>query len=78
MSTQTHPKGTPMKNLITSGAVALATFAAGAALAEPGVAPLIYGIQAEQLEYRFGENDEELLGWDFDAMVGNDELKLVF
>ena len=66
-----------MKNLITSGAVALATFAAGAALAEPGVAPLIYGIQAEQLEYRFGENDEELLVWDFDAMVGNDELNFI-
>ncbi len=67
-----------MKNIITTGAVALATLTAGAVFAEPGVPPLIYGVQVEQLEYRFGENDEELLVWDFDAMVGNDELKLVF
>ena len=36
--------------------------------------PLIWGIQAEQLEYRFAE--EEALAWDLDAVVGSDELKL--
>ena len=67
-----------MKNLLAPGAVALATLTAGAVFAEPGVPPLIYGVQVEQLEYRLGENDEDVLVWDFDAMVGNDELRLVF
>lgn len=48
---------------------------AGAGLAAPAAAePLIWGVQAEQLEYRFGE--EEALAWDLDAVVGTDELKL--
>lgn len=37
---------------------------------------LIYGIQAEQVEVRFGE-DSNVLAWDADAMIGTDELKLV-
>jgi len=56
------------KTLSPSGAVALATFTAGAALAEPVVPPLIYGVQGRNsLNDRFGENDEELLVLDFDA-----------
>jgi len=39
---------------------------------------LIWGIQAEQFEYRYGESGEDLLAWDFDAVVGTDELKIVW
>ena len=39
--------------------------------------PLIWGVQAEQLEYRANEN-KDMLAWDFDAIVGTDELKLVW
>ena len=39
--------------------------------------PLIYGIQVEQLEYRLGD-DTDVFAWDFDALVGSDELKLVW
>ena len=38
--------------------------------------PLLWGIQAEQLEYRVGEN-ARIGAWDFDAFVGRDELKFV-
>lgn len=37
---------------------------------------LIYGFQAEELEYRAGENGEDLFVWEIDAVVGSDELKL--
>tara|TARA_R110002020_G_scaffold48373_3_gene137959 strand:+ start:4886 stop:5590 length:705 start_codon:yes stop_codon:yes gene_type:complete len=40
--------------------------------------PLIYGFQAEQLEYRNGNNGENVFVWDFDALVGTDELKFVW
>ncbi|NQV79814.1 MAG: copper resistance protein B [Alphaproteobacteria bacterium] len=40
--------------------------------------PLIWGIQAEQLEIRRGESNENVFAWDFDALVGSDELKLVW
>jgi copper resistance protein B len=54
----------------------------GAALAlAPAAAPaqeiLLWGIQVEQFEYRFG-GGEEAIAWDADAFVGSDELKLVF
>lgn len=39
--------------------------------------PLIYGFQAEQLEYR-SLDGEDAFAWDFDAFVGSDELKLVW
>jgi copper resistance protein B len=38
---------------------------------------LIWGIQAEQLEYRIGD-DSDVMAWDVDALIGTDELKLVF
>ena len=47
--------------------------AAGPALAEPA----IWGLQVEQLDYRFGE-DEDVLAWDFDAVAGPDELRFVW
>ena len=65
-----------MKNLIVLAA--LAGVAATSLHAEPGVPPVIYGFQAEQFEYRFGEDDSETLVWDFDAMVGDDDLRFVF
>jgi copper resistance protein B len=52
----------------------LSALAPGAASAQ---AFTLWGVQIEQLETRFGE-DEEVLAWDGDAFVGTDELKLVF
>lgn len=39
---------------------------------------LIWGIQVEQLEHRFEDTDDDVFAWDFDALVGSDELKLVW
>ena len=39
--------------------------------------PLIYGLQVEQFEYRFLEDETEVLAWDGDFIVGTDELKFV-
>lgn len=39
--------------------------------------PMIWGIQVEQLEYRFGD-DTDVFAWDFDALAGTDEFKLVW
>lgn len=38
---------------------------------------VFYGVQAEQAEIRFN-NGEEILAWDFDAVIGKDELKFVW
>ena len=54
-----------------AGALALVSLSAPA-LAEP-----LWGIQAEQLEYRVGE-DENVIAYDLDAFVGTDELKVVW
>ncbi|WP_239059703.1 copper resistance protein B [Ruegeria sp. PrR005] len=60
-----------MRNAALAGAMAMAW--ALPAQAEQ----LIYGFQAEQLEYRLGD-DEDTIVWDFDALIGTDELKLVW
>ena len=39
--------------------------------------PLIWGVQAEQTEFRYGK-DTDVFAWNFDALVGSDELKLVW
>lgn len=39
--------------------------------------PLIYGLQVEQAERRF-DDGSDLYAWDFDALVGTDELKLIW
>lgn len=39
--------------------------------------PLIYGLQVEQAERRF-DDGSDLYAWDVDALVGTDELKLVW
>ena len=54
-----------------AGAIALASLGAPA-LAEP-----LWGIQAEQVEYRVWE-DENVIAYDLDAFVGSDELKVVW
>ena len=38
---------------------------------------VLWGLQAENVEYRFGE-DEDVAAWDFDFFVGTDELKVVW
>jgi len=38
---------------------------------------LIYGVQIEQLEHRYSDNQSNVLAWDGDALVGTDELKFV-
>lgn len=48
-----------------------------ASLSAPVVAEPLWGIQAEQLEYRVGE-DENVIAYDLDAFVGTDELKVVW
>ncbi len=48
------------------------------AIATPATAQSVfYGFQAEQAEIRFN-NGEEILAWDFDAVIGTDELKFVW
>ena len=37
---------------------------------------IFYGVQMEELEYRQGDQSENLLVWDGDAFMGTDELKL--
>jgi copper resistance protein B len=56
-----------------AGALATALLAAGPAIAEP----LIYGIQVEQAERRFDEGSD-VYAWDVDALIGTDELKVVW
>lgn len=53
---------------------ALGALPAGTTLAEP----IVWGVQVEQLEHRLGEASGNILAWDFDAFVGNDDLKLVW
>ncbi|KIC09050.1 copper resistance protein CopB [Leisingera sp. ANG-M1] len=45
--------------------------------APAGAEQLIYGLQAEQLEYRQSDGEDAFV-WDFDAMIGTDELKFVW
>ena len=58
---------------VVAGAVASALFLVPAVSAEP----LIWGVQVEQLEYRFGDSTD-VFAWDFDATVGTDELRFVW
>ncbi len=51
--------------------------ALAAAPAAAAAEPLFWGVQAERLEYRFGE-DADLLEWDVDAFAGTDELRAVW
>jgi copper resistance protein B len=68
-----------MKNRNTAAGVFALALAAPAYLAGAPVnaEAVIWGIQAEQLEYRTGDGSN-ILAWDFDAVVGTDELKFVW
>jgi copper resistance protein B len=58
--------------------VLAAVFTSAIFLARPASAEtVIWGIQAEQFEYRLGEGSD-VLAWDFDALAGKDELKVVW
>lgn len=61
-----------------TGAAAVGTALAASLLAgSAGAEPLIWGVQVEQLEYRF-QDGADVLVWDFDALAGSDELKFVW
>jgi copper resistance protein B len=72
-----HQEGARREARVRRSAVAWAISAATATgIAGPaGAEPLIWSLQAEQFEYRFGE-DEDVLAWEVDAFVGTDALKL--
>lgn len=61
-------------------ALALMAAAAFVSMSRPAVAQtkdmVFYGLQMEELEYRRGDEDENLFAWNGDASVGTDELKL--
>ena len=63
-----------MQNIKIASAAGMMLAAASTAQAEP----LIYGFQAEQFEYRDGDNGENVFVWDFDFVIGTDELKFVW
>ena len=55
----------------------IALAAASALLASPlSAGPVFYGLDAEQLEIRLNDGSE-VLAWDFDAMIGTDEVKFI-
>ena len=63
-----------MINRARRAGLAAIAVAAGAPWGPAVAEPLIWGVQAEQLEYRFGADDT--LAWDLDAVIGDDEVKL--
>ena len=67
-----------MTRLLSAAATAVALCFAALSFAVPAAAEKpIWGIQVEQLEYRIGD-ETDVAAWDFDALYGSDELKLVF
>jgi copper resistance protein B len=65
------------KSLIAvAGAAALGviSFAMPASAQSKGL--VFYGLQMEELEYRRGDEKENLLAWNGDAFIGTDEVKL--
>lgn len=58
--------------------IAIAAVAWTALWSVPATAePLIYGVQVEQAERRF-DDGSDVYAWDFDALAGTDELKVVW
>jgi copper resistance protein B len=60
-------------NFLVTAALVPALFWTVPATAEP----LIYGLQVEQAERRF-DDGSDIYAWDFDALAGTDELKVVW
>lgn len=70
------PKGMKgMKHLLIATLMALV--AAPAAMADIGAPPTVWSFRTEKLEYRLGKKGNSFV-WDFDARIGNDELRLVW
>ena len=46
-------------------------------LAQAQEDPFVWGIEVEEFEYRVND-DLDFLAWDFDAIVGNDDLRFVW
>ena len=66
-----------MSMLRGAAVAALVLIASGARAQDISDAGFIYwGVQLEQLEYRYGDESEDVLAYDGDAFVGTDELKL--
>ncbi len=63
-----------MKTVFTAIAAISVAFAVSAQAQETDL--IFYGVQLEELEYRQGDTDQNLLVWDGDAFVGTDEIKL--
>lgn len=72
MSVQS-PKQSIFTGLVLLAAPVLLIVGAGNAHAES----MIWGVQAERTEYRYARG-ERLAAWDFDALAGTDELKVVW
>lgn len=64
------------KRYFWAGMILSALPIAGAGAAEP-TSSVFYGFQAEQAEIRVNDGTE-VLAWDFDAIIGTDELKFVW
>jgi copper resistance protein B len=60
-------------NILVTAALVPALFWTVPATAEP----MIYGLQVEQAERRF-DDGSDVYAWDFDALAGTDELKVVW
>lgn len=64
------------KTYLLAGIVFLAIPIASVHAAEP-VSSVFYGFQAEQAEIRVNDGTE-VLAWDFDAVIGTDEVKFIW
>ena len=63
-----------VKSLVGAAVVAAALSLSPVSAQETNL--VFYGVQLEEFEYRFGDEQEELAVWNGDAFVGTDELKL--
>lgn len=57
------------------GIVLAPSFVAGEARAQ-SASPTVYGLQIEEFERRFGDEDERVNVWNADAFIGNDEFRV--
>ncbi len=68
-----------LRSLFATALTATAALMSMSALAEDidvQTAKQFWGVQFEELEYRYSDNDEDLGSWDGDAFYGTDELKV--
>ncbi|MAA64060.1 MAG: copper resistance protein CopB [Alteromonadaceae bacterium] len=68
-----------LRSLFATALTATAALMSMSALAEDidvQTAKQFWGVQFEELEYRYSDNDEDLGSWDGDTFYGTDELKV--